>query len=63
MVRNIRWRREDPLEKRMGTHSSVIGVSLVAESIKNMPAMRETEVQPMEEGVATRSTILAWRIP
>ena len=47
----------------MGTHSSVIGVSLVAESIKNMPAMRETEVQPMEEGVATRSTILAWRIP
>ena len=41
MVRTIRWRREDPLEKRMATHSSVIGVSLVAEMIKNIGEFHE----------------------
>ena len=36
--------------------------------IKNLPAMQETLVQslggghPMEEGIATDSSILAWRI-
>ena len=36
---------------------------------KNLPAMRETQVRslgweyPLEEGMATHSTILAWRIP
>ena len=43
--------------------------SLVAQMVKNMPAMRETCVQflgqkdPLEEGMATHSIILAWRIP
>ena len=37
--------------------------------IKNMPAMQQTWVQslggedPLEEGLATHSTILSWRIP
>ena len=37
--------------------------------IKNSPAMQETWVQalgwesPLEEGMATHSSILAWRIP
>ena len=37
--------------------------------IKNMPAMQETWVQslggkdPLEEGLATHSSILSWRIP
>ena len=37
--------------------------------VKNPPAMRETWVQsmgqedPLEEGMATQSSILAWRIP
>ena len=37
--------------------------------VKNPPAMRETRVQslgwedPLEEGMATHSSILAWRIP
>ena len=37
--------------------------------VKNPPAMRETQVQslgwedPLEEGMATHSSILAWRIP
>ena len=45
------------------------GASLVAHLIKNMPAMQETPVQslgwedPLEEDMATPSSILAWRIP
>ena len=37
--------------------------------VKNLPAMRETWVQsldwkdPLEEGMAIHSSILAWRIP
>ena len=43
--------------------------SLVAQLVKNRPAMRETWVQPLgwgdplEKGKATHSSILAWRIP
>ena len=43
--------------------------SLVAQLVKNPPAMRETWVQPLgwedplEKGKATHSNILAWRIP
>ena len=43
--------------------------SLVAQTIKKLPAMWETWVQslgwedPLEEGMATHSSILAWRIP
>ena len=43
--------------------------SLVAQMVKNPPAMGETQVQflgqedPLEEGMATHSRILAWRIP
>ena len=42
---------------------------LVAQMVKNPPAMRETWVRslgredPLEEGMATHSGILAWRIP
>ena len=43
--------------------------SLVAQTVKNPPAMRGTWVpslgweDPLEEGMATQSSILAWRIP
>ena len=43
--------------------------SLGAQSVKNPSVMRETWVRPLgredplEEGVATHSSILAWRIP
>ena len=42
---------------------------LVAEMIKNLPAVQETQVQslgwedPLEKGMATHSGILTWRIP
>ena len=41
----------------------------MAQLVKNLPAMQETQVQslgeedPLEEEMATHSSILAWRIP
>ena len=42
--------------------------SLMAQLVKNLPAMQETQVRspgwedPLEKGMATHSSILAWRI-
>ena len=50
----------------------IYGISLVAQELKNPPAMlesKETQVRslgqddPLEGGMATHSSILAWRIP
>ena len=52
-----------------GVKHLVPWASLVAQMVKNQPAMRETWLpslgweDPLEEGMATHSTILAWRIP
>ena len=41
----------------------------MAQTIKNLPAMQKIQVQslgwedPLEKGMATDSSILAWRIP
>ena len=43
-----------------------MSVSLVAQMIKNLPAMQETQVQSLsqeDQGMATHSNSLAWRIP
>ena len=43
--------------------------SLVVQKVKNLPAMQETWVRSLgwgdaaEKGMATHSSILAWRIP
>ena len=43
--------------------------SLVVQTVKNLPAMQETWVRtlgwedPLEKGMATHSSILAWRSP
>ena len=43
--------------------------AFVAQMVKNLPAVQETQVQPLgwedplEKGMATHSSILAWRIP
>ena len=43
--------------------------SLVAQSVKNPPAMQESRVQPLgwedplEKEIATHSSFLAWEIP
>ena len=49
--------------------SGEIGASLVAQRLKRMPPMQETQLQslgredPLEKEMATHSSILAWRIP
>ena len=46
-----------------------MGASLVAQLVKNLPAIWETWVpslgweDPLEKGMATHASILAWRIP
>ena len=53
----------------MATHSSILQASVVAQMVKNLPAMQETWVRspswedPLEEEMATHSSILVWRIP
>ena len=48
---------------------TVKGASLVAQTVKHLPTMQQTGVQSLgwedhlEEGLATRASILAWRIP
>ena len=43
--------------------------SMVAQMVKNLPAMQETQVRslgqedPLEKGTATHSSVLAWRTP
>ena len=57
--------------KRLSSSSSKwrLGTSLVAQTVKNLPAMQETQFQslgredPLEKGMATHSSILALRIP
>ena len=54
-----------------GTYMSFpsVGASMVAQMVKNLPPMREARVQPLgqedplEKGMATHYSTLAWRIP
>ena len=52
-----------------GRRLGLKGVSLVAQVVKNLPAMQKTQLQsqsqedPLEKEMATHSSILAWRIP
>ena len=51
------------------THIYTLRASLVAQTVKNLPATRDTRVWPLdwedalEKGTATHSSILAWRSP
>ena len=59
MVHNLSW----------ATNTSRLGASLIAQLAKTPPAMRQTWVQPLgwedplEEGMATPSSVRAWRLP
>ena len=50
------------------THIYFIKASLVAQPVKNLPAVQETQVRslgwedPLEKEMTTRSSILAWKI-
>ena len=48
---------------------TVVEDTVMVQTVKNLPAMQETQVQPLgwedplEKGMAIHSSILAWRIP
>ena len=50
-------------------NSNINIASLVAQTVKDLPAMQETQVRslgqedPLEKEMATHSSILAWRVP
>ena len=54
---------------RNGAFDKQLGTSLVAQTVKRLPAMWEIWIQslgqedPLEKEMATHSSILAWRIP
>ena len=60
---------ESTVEPEKGYPLQYSWASLVAQLVKNLPAMQETWVpsldweDPLEKGMATHSGILAWRIP
>ena len=49
--------------------NNLLGASLVAQMVKNLPATQKTWVRslswedPLEKQMATHSSILAWKIP
>ena len=49
--------------------TAYFGTSLVAQMVKNLPVMQKAQVQslgledPLERGMETHSSVLAWRIP
>ena len=49
----------------MPSHSYPTWASLVSQMVKNLPALQETLVGkiPLEKGMSTYSSMLAWRIP
>ena len=55
--------------QKVGYNLVTKGDSPIAQMVKNLPAMQETQVQslgqedPLEKGMAVHSSILAWRIP
>ena len=65
------YRHNNPIPTTLTTITAVIGTRgfLVAQMVKNLPTMQETWVcslgqeDPLEKGMATHSSILAWRIP
>ena len=65
------WGRKelDMTEVTLQQQQQYIRASLVAQMVKNLPAMQEIQDQsqgqedPLEKGMATHSSVLAWRFP
>ena len=65
-----RWTtREIQFQFIMKEKSATLGTSLVAQMVKHLPTMQETQVQSLgqddalEKEMATHSSTLAWKIP
>ena len=60
---------ESRLLEEISTTSDIQMISLVAQLVKNVPAVQETPVRflgqedPLEKEMATHSSTLAWKIP
>ena len=65
----LTWTIPDPWPLHSVCSYTSQGASLVAWTVKNLPTMQETRIRflgrghPLEKGMATHSSILAWRIP
>ena len=61
--------KDEDLTPGSGRSFGVFCTFLVSQVVKNLPAMQETQVRsldqedPLEKGMATHPSILAWRIP
>ena len=68
MVKGGKFKERTEMEKTLRL-VLIHWASFVAQLVNNLPARQETWVQslgwedPLEEGMATHSSILAWRIP
>ena len=64
----VLWGEATDGERRKGNYDKV-GTSLVAQTVKHLPIMQETEVRSqgqedsLEKETATHSSILAWKTP
>ena len=63
------WGRKDPLEKNMVTHFSIlVRTSLVAQTVKRLPTMRETWVRSLGQEYPLEkkwqpTPVFLWKIP
>ena len=67
-LRNL-WDNQVILRRQLDTNLAAQRASQVAQMVKNLPIMWEAWVRalgweyPLKKGMATNSSILAWRIP
>ena len=58
------WGSEwEPLVLSVTNQANAAILSPILKMVKNLSAMWETGFDPLEKGIATHSSILAWRIP
>ena len=64
------WKETQTIMYKMNKqHECNVQASLLAQMVKNLPAIQKTQVwslgkeDSLEKGMATHSSILAWRIP
>ena len=69
LSRNISTSLPEEAHPLKSFYPHILGASLLAQMVKNLPAMQETRVQslghedPLEEDMTTHATVLAWEIP
>ena len=66
---NLAYLSKIPFELLIKCFYAIFWASLLAQSVKDLPARQESQVKflggedPLEKEMATQSSILAWRIP